>query len=107
MKGSSSMGERKFEQLMEKFSSLAQAVEAIKLPSQSTFVLGETSDAARGSAEFVPPVMLQTGRGSDLSQPPAFCNQQSIEIRSSEDQLLQAPRVPSNQGLPPPVGSDF
>jgi hypothetical protein len=107
MEGSSSMGERKFEQLMEKFSSLAQAVEAIKLPSQSTFVLGETSGAARGSAEFVPPVMLQTGRGSDLSQPPAFCNQQSIEIRSSEDQLLQAPRVPSNQGLPPPVGSDF
>jgi hypothetical protein len=107
MEGSSSMGERKFEQLLEKVSSLAQAVEVIKLPSQSTFVLGETSGAARGSAEFVPPLMLQTGRGSDLVQPPAFRNQQSLEIRSSEDQLLQAPRVPANQGLPPPVGGDF
>lgn len=33
MEGSSSMDERKFELLLEKVSSLAQAVEAIKLPS--------------------------------------------------------------------------
>lgn len=33
MEGSSSMGECKFELLLEKVSSLAQAVEAIKLPS--------------------------------------------------------------------------
>jgi len=102
MEESSSIGDRKFEQLMEKFSYLAQAVEAIKPPSQSTFMLGETSSSARGSAEFVPPVMLQTGKGSDLSQPSAFHNQHSIEIRFSE-----AHRVPSNQGLPPPVGSGF
>jgi len=107
MEESSSIGDRKFEQLMEKFSYLAQVVEVIKPPSQSKFVLGETSGAARGSAKFILPVMLQNGKGSDLSQPPAFHNQHSIEIRSSKDQLLQALRILSNQGLPPPVGSDF
>lgn len=70
-------------------------------------MLGETSGAARRGVEFVPPAMLQSGWNSDLVQPPVFRNQQSVELRSSEDQLLQAPRIPANPGLPPPVGGEF